>query len=130
MVSPQVYLVPNKGNKRQASGWSTVVKENKLCLCLFSYNIPELRRPCEVFGLLKSVIVPDHEKKRSKSINPTITETITESICILVVSDYFSKWTEAIPWPVPKFQEKSGANAIINHFILKFCTPLTIHSDQ
>ena len=47
---------------------------------------------------------------------------------LLVVSDYFTKWAEAIPLPDQK--ASTTARALVNTVILRFGMPLTIHSDQ
>jgi hypothetical protein len=47
---------------------------------------------------------------------------------ILVLCDYFTKWTEAIA--VPDQEAKTVASAIVNEFVTRFGTPLQLHSDQ
>ena len=47
---------------------------------------------------------------------------------ILVVSDYFSKWTEA--FPMPNMEAKTVASLIVNEVICRFGVPHIIHSDQ
>ena len=48
--------------------------------------------------------------------------------CILVIADYFSKWTEAFP-----MKDKCAdtvADLLVDNIILRFGMPLVIHSDQ
>ncbi|KII73289.1 Transposon Tf2-8 polyprotein [Thelohanellus kitauei] len=47
---------------------------------------------------------------------------------IVVLGDYFSKWTEA--YPVPDIETKTIADVLINNFICRFGCPEYIHSDQ
>ena len=47
---------------------------------------------------------------------------------ILVMSDYFTKYVEVIP--VADQPAETCANAVIEHFIARWGSPLQIHSDQ
>ena len=47
---------------------------------------------------------------------------------ILVISDYFSKWTEA--FPIKDKCADTVADVLVNKIILRFGIPLVIHSDQ
>ena len=47
---------------------------------------------------------------------------------ILVIADYFSKWTEA--FPNEEQVADTVANILVEHIILRFGMPLVIHSDQ
>ena len=47
---------------------------------------------------------------------------------ILVIADYFSKWTEA--FPIKDKCADTVADALVNKIILRFGMPLVIHSDQ
>ena len=47
---------------------------------------------------------------------------------ILVVSDYFTKWTEN--FPIPTIEAETVANTIVKEVITRFGVPSTIHSDQ
>jgi hypothetical protein len=47
---------------------------------------------------------------------------------ILVITDQFTKWTEAIP--IPNLEAKTVADAFISNFSSKFGNPLSIHTDQ
>ncbi|CAC5422836.1 unnamed protein product [Mytilus coruscus] len=47
---------------------------------------------------------------------------------ILVISDLFTKWTEAIA--LPNQESLSICTAFIDHFVTKFGAPLQLHSDQ
>ena len=47
---------------------------------------------------------------------------------ILVIADYFSKWTEA--FPIKDKCADTVADVLVNKIILRFGMPLVIHSDQ
>ena len=47
---------------------------------------------------------------------------------ILVIADYFSKWTEA--FPIKDKCVDTVADVLVNKIILRFGRPLVIHSDQ
>ena len=47
---------------------------------------------------------------------------------ILVITDYFSKWTEA--FPMKNKRADTVANLLVEHIILRFGMPMVIHSDQ
>ena len=47
---------------------------------------------------------------------------------ILVVSDYFYKWSEAIP--MPNMEAKTVAKLVVEEVICRFGFPVSIHSDQ
>ena len=47
---------------------------------------------------------------------------------ILVISDVFTKWTEAIP--LPDQEALTVTKAFVNTFVSRFDTPLQVHSDQ
>ena len=47
---------------------------------------------------------------------------------ILVIADYFSKWTEA--FPIKDKCTDTVADVLVNKIILRFGMPLVIHSDQ
>ena len=47
---------------------------------------------------------------------------------ILVISDHFTKWTEAIA--IPNQESTTICKAFVDNFITKYGTPLQLHSDQ
>lgn len=47
---------------------------------------------------------------------------------VLVITDYFSRWPEAIP--IPNHQAITVAETLVTHVISRFGVPLEIHSDQ
>ena len=47
---------------------------------------------------------------------------------ILVISDYFTKWTEM--YPVPNQEATTVAEKLVSEFICRFGVPRQLHSDQ
>ncbi|KAK3104661.1 hypothetical protein FSP39_007335 [Pinctada imbricata] len=47
---------------------------------------------------------------------------------VLVISDYFTKWTES--FPMPNMEAATCAKILVEHVISRFGVPATIHSDQ
>ena len=47
---------------------------------------------------------------------------------MLVVSDYFTKYAEAVA--LPDFEAETVAKAVVEQFICKFGTPSQLHSDK
>lgn len=47
---------------------------------------------------------------------------------ILVITDWFTKWTEGIP--MPDQEAKTLAAAVVNNFVVRFGVPLQIYTDQ
>lgn len=55
-------------------------------------------------------------------------ETVGRNKYILVIGDYFSKWTEA--FPLPNQEAHTIAKALVEEWVCRFGTPRSIHSDQ
>ena len=50
---------------------------------------------------------------------------------LMVIGDYFTKWTEAIPLEnIENIETKTVARALIDNFISRFGVPLFLHTDQ
>ena len=47
---------------------------------------------------------------------------------VLVMSDYFTKWVEAVA--LPDQEAKTTADAFVTHFVTKFGVPMFLHTDQ
>ena len=47
---------------------------------------------------------------------------------VLVIADYFSKWTEA--FPIPNQESKTIADVVVREFVCRYGVPGEIHSDQ
>ena len=46
---------------------------------------------------------------------------------VLVVGDYFTKWTEA--YPMPDLEATTVARLLVNEFICHFSVPEQLHTD-
>ena len=55
-------------------------------------------------------------------------ETPRKNKFILVVSDYFTKWTES--YPIPNQEAAAVADKLVSEFICRFGVPCELHSDQ
>ena len=55
-------------------------------------------------------------------------ETKHGNVYILVLSDYFTKWTEA--YPIPNHTAFTVADCVVTQFIARFGVPQVIHTDQ
>ena len=55
-------------------------------------------------------------------------ETQQKNKFILVVSDYFTKWTES--YPIPNQEVTTVAEKLVSEFICRFGVPRQLHSDQ
>ena len=55
-------------------------------------------------------------------------KTVNENEYIMVVGDYFTKWTKA--YALKDHTAQTAAEVLIEHFICRFGVPMQIHSDQ
>lgn len=55
-------------------------------------------------------------------------KTERSNLYIMVVGDYFSKWTEA--YPVPNQEAETLAQVLMNEWVSRYGTPRSLHSDQ
>ena len=47
---------------------------------------------------------------------------------ILVVSDYFTRWTEALP--IPNQEALTVARVFVNEYVCRYDVPVQLHTDQ
>ena len=47
---------------------------------------------------------------------------------ILVIGDYFTKWTEA--YPIPNMEASTVARVFVNEFVARLGAPEILHTDQ
>ena len=55
-------------------------------------------------------------------------ESLSGNLYIVVVTDYFTRYTEA--YPIPNQQATTVARKLVDEFFLRFSTPEQLHSDQ
>ncbi|KAL5503537.1 hypothetical protein EMCRGX_G010502 [Ephydatia muelleri] len=83
---------------------------------------PRNKAPLEVSHAIRPL------ERIAMDILGPLPETPRGNRCILVVGDYFTKWTEA--YPLPDMEALSIAKVLVNEFICRFGVPDSIHTDQ
>ena len=77
---------------------------------------------------LKQYVVGAPMERIAIDILGPLPETPRKNKFILVVSDYFTKWTES--YPLPNQEATTVAEKLVNEFICRFGVPHELHSDQ
>lgn len=77
---------------------------------------------------LKQYVVGAPMERIAIDILGPLPETARKNKFILVVSDYFTKWTES--YPLPNQEATTVAEKLVNEFICRFGVPRELHSDQ
>ena len=77
---------------------------------------------------LKQYVVGAPMERIAIDILGPLPETPRKNKFILVVSDYFTKWTES--YPLPNQEATTVAEKLVNEFICRFGVPRELHSDQ
>ena len=83
------------------------------------------KHPCA--PLQSSVTSRPFERVALDILGP-LPETAAKNKYILVVGDYFSKWTEA--YALPNQEAQTVAKVVAEQWVCRFGTPRTLHSDQ
>lgn len=87
------------------------------------------KRPVEHYqGPMKKYVVGVPMERIAIDVMGPLPETEKGNRYILVIADYFSKWTEAVP--LRDQEAATVASALIDRFISVFGVPKEIHSDQ
>lgn len=87
------------------------------------------KRPIKQYqGPMKKYVVGAPMERIALDIMGPLPETEKRDRYILVIADYFTKWTEAVP--LPDQEAATVASALIDRFIGVFGIPKEIHSDQ
>ncbi|CAC5414321.1 unnamed protein product [Mytilus coruscus] len=68
------------------------------------------------------------QKRIATDILGELPETENNNKYIVVISDYFTKWTEA--FPMPNMEARTVAKILVEEVVARFGIPYTIHSDQ
>ena len=106
------------GQRRMVEDWCKACKA-----CATRKSQPKRRRAplqSEGSGLPMQRIAMD--------ILGPLPETEQQNKYILVISDYFTKWTES--FPMKNMEAKTVAEQLISNFICRFGVPYYIHTDQ
>ena len=77
---------------------------------------------------LKQYVVGTPMERIAIDILGPLPETSRKNKFILVVSDYFTKWTES--YPIPNQEAITVAEKLVSEFICRFGVPRQLHSDQ
>ena len=77
---------------------------------------------------LKQYVVGAPMERIAIDILGPLPETPRKNKFILVVSDYFTKWTES--YPIPNQEATTVAEKLVDDFICRFGVPRQLHSDQ
>lgn len=83
------------------------------------------RKPC---APLQSVVTSRPYERVALDILGPLTETPGSNKYIVVIGDYFSKWTEA--FPLPNQEASTVAKLLVEQWVCRFGAPRTIHTDQ
>uniref|UniRef100_A0A3Q0R9N3 Gypsy retrotransposon integrase-like protein 1 n=1 Tax=Amphilophus citrinellus TaxID=61819 RepID=A0A3Q0R9N3_AMPCI len=83
------------------------------------------RTPCA--PLQTCMVLRAYERVALYVLGP-LPETERKNKYILVIGDYFSKWTEA--FPLPNQEALTIAKILVEEWVCRFGTPRSIHSDQ
>lgn len=83
------------------------------------------RAPCA--PLQMSVASRPYERVAVDILGP-LPETLNKNKYILVIGDYFSKWTEA--FPLPNQEAQSIARVLVEEWVCRYGVPRSLHSDQ
>ena len=78
-------------------------------------------------ALQKYLVAPPMDRISIDVIGPLPRRT-NSNIYILVIGNHFTRWVEA--YPLPNQQDETIAVELVHAFIVRYGTPLDIHSDQ
>ena len=116
------------GRIRQAFYWpgmaESVRKYCKACDVCTAHN---LSRNANKAPLGQYIVGEPMERVMMDILGPMPVTNIGNKY-ILVISDWFTKWTESIA--IPDIESKTVAKAIVDNFVCRFGAPLQIYSDQ
>uniref|UniRef100_A0A671PPZ2 Integrase catalytic domain-containing protein n=1 Tax=Sinocyclocheilus anshuiensis TaxID=1608454 RepID=A0A671PPZ2_9TELE len=82
---------------------------------------------CPPGPLIPSVTSRPYERVALDILGP-LPETLLKKIYVLIVGDYFSKWTKA--YPLPNQEAKTVARVLVEELVCRYGTPRSLHSDQ
>ncbi|KAK3708498.1 hypothetical protein QZH41_003116 [Actinostola sp. cb2023] len=77
---------------------------------------------------LKQYMVGAPMERLAIDVMGPLTETPRKNKYVLVVTDYFTKWTES--YPIPNQEAPTVAEKLVGEFICRFGVPRQLHSDQ
>ena len=106
------------GQRKDVAAWCSG------CLSCASRKPPpaKLRAPLQLDPAVRPL------QRVAMDIMGPLPETSRGNKYILVIADYFTKWSEA--YPIPNMEAITVAKCVVNEFICRFGVPEQLHSDQ
>eukprot|EP00731_Ephydatia_muelleri_P026537 Em0018g637a len=106
------------GQRKDVAAWCSG------CLSCASRKPPpaKLRAPLQLDPAVRPL------QRVAMDIMGPLPETSRGNKYILVIADYFTKWSEA--YPIPNMEAITVAKCLVNEFICRFGVPEQLHSDQ
>ena len=106
------------GQRKDVAAWCSG------CLSCASRKPPpaKLRAPLQLEPAVRPL------QRVAMDIMGPLPETSRGNKYILVIADYFTKWSEA--YPIPNMEAITVAKCLVNEFICRFGVPEQLHSDQ
>ena len=77
---------------------------------------------------LQSIVASRPFERVALDILGPLPETLNKNKYILVIGDYFSKWTES--FPIPNQEAQTVAKVLVEQWVCRLGTPRSIHTDQ
>ena len=113
---------------RQRFWWPSMKKDvTRWCAHCNRCQMRELREGAKRSHLHQDPVGSPMEKIAFDILSfPTATDQ--GNTCVIVISDYFTKWTEA--FPLKNHQAATVADTLVTQVFLRFGIPRIIHSDQ
>eukprot|EP00731_Ephydatia_muelleri_P033694 Em0035g31a len=100
-----------------------------VCLALsVSYHFRRKPPPAKLRAPLQLDPAVRPLQRVAMDIMGPLPETSRGNKYILVIADYFTKWSEA--YPIPNMEAITVAKCLVNEFICRFGVPEQLHSDQ
>ncbi|KAL5475209.1 hypothetical protein EMCRGX_G027282 [Ephydatia muelleri] len=100
-----------------------------VCLALsVSYHFRRKPPPAKLRAPLQLDPAVRPLQRVAMDIMEPLPETSRGNKYILVIADYFTKWSEA--YPIPNMEAITVAKCLVNEFICRFGVPEQLHSDQ
>ena len=106
------------GQRRDVEDWCRACDE-----CAARKSLPRPRR-----ASLQSDLTGVPIQRVAMDILGPLPETERGHKYILVIADYFTKWTEA--FPMHDMEAQTVANLFVHHFVCRFGAPDYLHTDQ
>ncbi|PIK62720.1 hypothetical protein BSL78_00299 [Apostichopus japonicus] len=91
-------------------------------------SVPVVSLPTPIEEQMKVVKIGEPLQRVAIDVLGPLPETYNGNKCIVVIADYFTRWTEA--YPVPNQEAATVASVVAEQFVARFGVPQIIHTDQ